>query len=334
MREPFRSVPGRRRRPGLPVSASALVAAIALVLAGCGGSDGESDSAEDGLTTVDVGVIPILDVAPIYLGVEQGFFEQEGLSLNLQTAQGGAAIIPGVVSGQYGFGFSNTVSLLVGVSQGLPLKVVAEGVATTGEVGNDFGAVVVPQDSPITTAADLAGASIAVNTLQNINTTTTNKVVRDDGGDPSSIEYTELPYPEIAAAVAAGDVDAGQLVEPFLTIGKQQGLREVASNFAGTDPNLTVALYFTTQQFATEKPDVVEGFTAAMERSTAYASDHPEAARDILTSYTEIDPQVREAMVLPRWPDTIDPAPIEVLSRLALADGLISTEPDLTQLLP
>jgi len=331
MRGPFRNGQGHRGRPALV--ASALVAVLAL--AGCGGSDDEGDgAAEGGPVTVDVGVIPILDVAPIYLGIDQGFFEEQDLTLNIQTAQGGAAIVPGVISGQYQFGFSNTVSLLVGASQGLALKAVAEGVASTGEDGNDFGAIVVPEDSPITTAADLAGKKVAVNTLQNINTTTTNKVVRDDGGDPSSIEYTELAFPDIPAAVASGDVDAGQVVEPFLTIAKQQGMREVVSNYAGTAPNLTVGLYFTSQDYATEHADVVERFSTAMQESLTYANENPDAVRDILTSYTEIEDDVREAVVLPSWPDTVDSASVEVLSDLAQEDGLITSAPDLTQLLP
>ncbi len=115
-----------------------------------------------------------------------------------------------MVSGQYEFGFSNTTSLLVAASQGLPLKVVTEGVASTGEKGKDFGGIVVAADSPIKTAADLAGKRVAVNTLKNINTTTTNKVVRDAGGDPSKIAYTELAFPDIVPAVTKGDVDAGR----------------------------------------------------------------------------------------------------------------------------
>ncbi|MFD0472469.1 ABC transporter substrate-binding protein [Nonomuraea thailandensis] len=72
-----------------------------------------------------VSVIPILDVAPVYLGDQQGFFAAEGLKLELVTAQGGAAIVPAVVSGQVDFGFSNFTSLIVAASKGLPLKVVA-----------------------------------------------------------------------------------------------------------------------------------------------------------------------------------------------------------------
>ncbi|MEV5303293.1 ABC transporter substrate-binding protein [Amycolatopsis methanolica] len=183
----------------------------------CGGGGGSSATNAAGDTAIKVGVISIVDVAPIYLGVSKGFFKEQHLDVSLETAQGGAAIVPGVMSGQFQFGFSNTISLLLAQSQGLPVKVVSSGNASTGELGKDFGAVVVKADSPIRTTADLAGKKVAVNTLKNINTTATiNEVVRQAGGDPSKIQYVELAFPDIAAAVARGDVDAGQVVEPFL----------------------------------------------------------------------------------------------------------------------
>jgi NitT/TauT family transport system substrate-binding protein len=95
----------------------------------------------------------------------------------------------------------------------LPLKVVSAGVASTGQIGKDFGAVLVKSSSPIKGAANLAGKRIVVNTLNNINTTTVNRVVATAGADPSKITYVELTFPDIAPAVAKGDVDAGQVVE-------------------------------------------------------------------------------------------------------------------------
>ncbi|GHA95074.1 hypothetical protein GCM10010330_56530 [Streptomyces tendae] len=70
-----------------------------------GGSDGSGSSG--GTTEVEVGLIPIVDVAPLYLGQKKGFFEKQGLKLSFSSAQGGAAIVPGVVSGQFEFGLSN-----------------------------------------------------------------------------------------------------------------------------------------------------------------------------------------------------------------------------------
>lgn len=295
----------------------------------------ESETAAP-LTPVDitVGVIPIVDVAPIYLGVQQGFFDEQALNVTLETAQGGAAIVPAVVSGQYQFGFSNVTSLILAKANGLDLKMVANGVSTTGKDGADFGAVIVKDDSPIKTAADLAGKTVAVNTLKNINTTTVNKVVRDAGGDPSTIQYTELGFPDIVAAVKNGDVEAGQVVEPFLTTALSQGMRQVVSNYAETNPNLTIAAYFTSADYASANPDIVARFTAAMNKSLAYADANPDAVRDVLTTYTKIDTAILPDLTLPGWPAEVNTDSVDQLATLAVTDGLITEKPDLTSLLP
>nr|BFE60192.1 aliphatic sulfonate ABC transporter substrate-binding protein [Dactylosporangium thailandense] len=333
MPRPHTPAPARMRRR----SVLALTAVAALALAGCGddaGSGSTGSTSSGGTTKIKVGVIAIVDVAPIYLGVKQGFFTAEGLDVTLETAQGGAAIVPAVVSGQYQFGFSNTTSLLLANSQGLPLKVAAAGVASTGTEGKDFGAVIVKADSPIKTAKDLAGKKVAVNTLKNINTTTINNVVKKDGGDPTKINFTELAFPDITAAVGKGDVDAGQVVEPFLTIAMNQGYRQVASNYAGTDPDLTISMYFTSQQYASQNAKVVAAFTAAMKKSMEYAQAHPDEVRAILSTYTKLDPAVQAKLTLPRWPSSVDKESVQLLGDLAKNDGLITKPLTLDTLLP
>ncbi|MFT4263549.1 MAG: ABC transporter substrate-binding protein [Nocardioides sp.] len=319
--------PGVRRRAVL-----GLALALPLAFAGCGGSDG-GDSA-DGTTSISVGVIPIIDVAPIYLGVKQGFFSDEGLDLKLTTAQGGAAIVPGVTSGQFQFGFSNAVSLMLAQSKGIDLDIVAAGVASTGKDGEDFGGIVVPADSAIASAKDLAGKKVAVNTLSNINTVTTNAAVTADGGDPSSIDYVELGFPDALAAVKSGDVDAAQLVEPFLTAALNAGDKLVSSNYVATAPDLQFADYFTSADYAKDHADVVTRFTTAMNKSLDYAQQNPDAVRAILSTYTDLDEATQAAVILPTWSSEISTDSLTTLAGLMQKDGLTSTEVDPSTMLP
>jgi NitT/TauT family transport system substrate-binding protein len=316
-----------------------LAAAVPLLLAAaCGGDDGagSGDAAGDngGVDRITVGVIPIVDVAPIYLGVEQGFFESRGLDVTLESGQGGAAIVPGVQSGQFQFGFSNVTSLLVAADAGLPLTVVANGVASTGEDGNDFGGVVVRPDSGITDAAGLAGQRVAVNTLNNIGTTTIRESVRQAGGDAESVQFVELPFPEMPAALEQGNIDAIWVVEPFLTLARQGGGEVVASNYVDAADDLTVATYFTSRQYADENEDLVNRFRAALEESLAYAQDNPDQARAALLAYTQIDQAVVDELTLPAWPTQVNRDSVQRLADLAVEDGLIAQVPDLDALLP
>jgi len=311
---------------------------LALVGAGAGcGSSSDDDAATTGgaVDQVKVGIIPIVDVAPIYLGQQQGFFKSRKIELTMESGQGGAAIVPGVVSGQFQFGFSNMTSLLIAQTKNVPIKVVSNGVASTGEAGKDFGGVVVKKGSPITKAADLAGKKIAVNTLKNIGDTTVRESVRKAGGDPAGINFVEMPFPNMPAAVEGGQVDAAWVVEPSLSAVTAAGGRVVAWNYVDAAPNLTVAAYFASSKLIGEKPDLVKRFTEAMNESLAYADAHPDQVREILSSYTKIDPKGREGLTLPKWPTEINRPSVETLSKLGAQDGIFGgATPDLDKLLP
>jgi NitT/TauT family transport system substrate-binding protein len=321
-------------------SYTAVLAVSALLLtAGCSSaplsqSQASGTAAAAGEEKIQVGIIPIVDVAPIYLGQEQGFFKDEGLSLELVPAQGGAAIVPAVTSGTMDFGFSNISSMLLAKSKGLDVKVVASGASSTGQAGKDFGAILVKKDSAITSAADLAGKTVAVNTLNNINDTTVRASVRKAGGDPSTIKFVELAFPDMQAALERGQVDAIQVVEPFLATGTSAGDKVLASNYVDTAEGLTVGAYFTTAAAASSNPALVEKFTAAMEKSLKYAKDNPDAVRKILPTYTKIDAATAEKLTLPDFADQINRESVEKLVTLSKGDGLLTSDVNLDELLP
>ncbi|KUO05773.1 ABC transporter substrate-binding protein [Streptomyces caeruleatus] len=319
------------------LSAGLTAGVLLLVATACGSSDdgsSDTDASSGGVTTVKVGLIPIVDVAPLYLGQKQGFFEKRGLKLEFTTAQGGAAIVPGVASGQFQFGFSNVTSLMVAQSNGVPVKAVANGIASTGVAGKDFGALMVKKGSELKSAKQLEGKKVAINTLKNINETAVRESVRKAGGDPDEVDFVELAFDQMPAALDQGQIDAAMVVEPATATIRSQGGVEIASPLVDVAPNLTVAMYFASTQYAQQNPEVVKKFQDATAESLAYADAHPDEARQIITTYTKIPADVLAKVTLPKWPAEANRSSIEALMKLGETDGLFKKTPDLDALLP
>lgn len=312
----------------------ALGAAALLLLSGCTDSSApaEGGASNDGgdLTPVSVGVIPIADTAALWLGVEQGFFEEEGLDVTIETASGGAAIVPAVIAGDYQFGFSNTLSLMV-AAENLPIRMVSAAVASTGDTAADMGAVVTKADSGIAGPADLAGKTVSSNSVGNINDTVVRDAVDEAGADSSTISFVEVPFPEAVAAVQNDQVDAAFVVEPFVTAAKEAGLTVVTSAYADFDPNLDIAAYFAKDDVDAE---LEEKFVAAMQKSLEYAQENPDEVRRILGTYTQTPAEVLEKITLPTFPTEMNRDAIERLAEAAESYGVLSKTPDFDKLLP
>jgi NitT/TauT family transport system substrate-binding protein len=319
-------------RSGLGLRVAALLATLACVVgvAACGDDDdggggGDGGGAEP--ATLNVGVIPIADVAPLYLGIDKGFFEDQQLTIKPQLAEGGAAITPAVVSGDFQIGFSNTISLLIAASQDLPVQIITQGVLAGKSEEEAWADLLVLKDGPIKEPKDLEGKTIAVNTLKNICEVTIKASLEQDGVDVDTLKFTEVPFPDMNAALEGGRVDAACVVEPFVSQGKAGAARGIDPFYVRTAPDLTVATYFTSTQYAEENPDVVARFVKAMNKS------HPDEVRDVLLDYTEIPPEAAEQIKLPVWRTDLNEPTIEKLSELSEKYGLIEEQPDLDELI-
>jgi NitT/TauT family transport system substrate-binding protein len=277
-------------------------------------------------------VIPIVDVAPIYLGVKKGFFTEQNINLTLDTAAGGAAIIPGVASGQYQFGFSNAPSVMIAQTNGIDIKVLAPGNATTGKAGADFSGLVV-KDPSITSAKQLEGKTVAANTLKGIVELSIRELVSKAGGDPSKVNVVAIGFPDMVAALDTGKVDAIFGVEPTLSAAKAKGWK-VLGDFATIDPKMTVAFYFTSNRLALSNPDLVARFQKAIAKSLDYASQHADEVRDIVGTYTTVPAEVRAAMTLPGWPQTVEKSSLDTLADLIVKYKAADKKPNTANALP
>jgi NitT/TauT family transport system substrate-binding protein len=216
-----------RRGLGLQVAALLVALACAVGAPACGDDDGGGGGGAEP-ATLNVGVIPIADVAPLYLGIDKGFFKEQQLTIKPQLAEGGAAITPAVVSGDFQIGFSNTISLLIAASEDLPVQIISQGVLGGKSEEEAWADLLVLKDGPIKEPKDLEGKTIAVNTLKNICEVTIKASLEPEGVAVDTLEFTEVPFPDMNAALEAGRVDAACVVEPFVSQGKAGKARGIA----------------------------------------------------------------------------------------------------------
>ena len=317
---------------------AATVVAAALTLAACGSSAVEADPAgtpTEGLTPATIGVLPIVDSAPIYLGLQEGIFAKHGVDLQLKTSgQGAAGIVPGVVSGDFTFGCGNATTVLTANAKGLDLPFIASQSSSTGVDGADTSGIIVTGDSDIREPVDLEGRKVAANTLNSVGDTTIRQTVTNAGGDASLIDFVELPFPDMLAALENGQVDAAWMLEPFQTIALEHGARRIASNYVATQEDLLIGACFTSGKLMESDPDLVEAFASATQEAQAFAAAHEDKVREVLGTYMTIDPAIAAKVVLPRFEETVSAEQIEFLSEFAQSQGLIDAPIDVQAVLP
>src|SRR5690554_4676765 len=110
------------------IPALALAATAALTLAACSpGGDASTDGGDSGsgLTTLSVATVGLTADGSLIAGIEQGFFEEEGLEIETSVVPNPPAGLAAAQSGQVDIAYSPSVPLLNALSEGVELQVVA-----------------------------------------------------------------------------------------------------------------------------------------------------------------------------------------------------------------
>src|SRR4051794_39039229 len=182
---------------------TALAATLVLALAACGGDD-SSDSASGGSSgpqTITVGTLPIANAAPMYLGMQKGFFDAEDLKIKPHVGEGGAALIPALMSNQDQFAFVGVIPAITAVGKNLPIKIVTSSDDAAATADKDWQTLVVPKGSPIPGVDDLPGKTIAVNALRGLAEVVISRSLEKQGVDYHKVKMLEVPFPEMPAAL-------------------------------------------------------------------------------------------------------------------------------------
>jgi NitT/TauT family transport system substrate-binding protein len=304
-------------------------AVLALVLVACGGG-GDSGSSGDGRQKVTVAALPLTDAAALYIARDRGLFVKEGLDVSIQPVQQSIQALPALSKGQVDMiASANYVTFLQADEKGtLDLRILAEGVRTAPHMMD----VLVPKDSPIKTAADLKGKTVAVNILNNIQSLTLDAILDQQGaGHPV---YRQIAFPQMGPALQKGQVDAVHAVEPFdSAIQGELKARVLLDGGSAPVQSLPISGYVTTGAFAEKHAKAARAFKRAIEAASKIAAQDPAAVRAELPKYTKVTADQAKTINLPAYPATTDAAQLRRLVELMRKQGLLKKPLDPATLL-
>ena len=291
-------------------------------------ASGQSSPSSAAATSIVVGALPVLDTAGLQVAIKEGFFKQAGLTVTVKSVAQSTVAIPDLLHGSIDvIGGGNYVSFLEAQANGaFPVEFLAQAVDCTAD---DYGVVAMPS-SGITTAAGLAGKTVAVNLTQNIQTLTTNAVLKSEG--VGAVRYVQIPFPDMVPALKAGRVSAISVVEPFLSAALAAGGKLVAFTCTGPAADFPMSGYITTQGWAQQHAAAAKAFQQALEKGNAYADAHPDVVRSVLPGYTSITAAAAATVPLGVYPSTLTTSPLQRIAALMKAGGL-ATPSNLSSLL-
>jgi NitT/TauT family transport system substrate-binding protein len=310
-----------------PITLAGLLA-LTLVVAACGSAAPAQNA--DGSTPIAIGTSSTLSNASLYYADSAGAFARRKLAAKLTVVQSGAAAIPLLLNGQLQFAAADPVSAIVAAGKNIPVTVVAPGSVGADVAATDSSSILVRADSPIASARDLAGRTVAVNALRSLAHITVMSAIDKSGGDSSAVKFVELPLPQMVDAVSRGQVDAAAENEPYSTQGVQSGLRKIATPLSDTVPGSPQVIYLADKRYAAEHPSTVRAFTEAISEAGGYLGQHPDQVRAVGRTSTATPPDTLDKIVLPVFnSDRLTPATLTGVMDLMVRYRLIPAPVDL-----
>ncbi len=227
--------PGAREVPPHLISRrrllqGAIVGAGALGLAACGVRPFGEDEALEEVTLAFCG--QLLCVVPYEVTREAGYFADEGLDVELIYSQGGGDAVQALNGGAVDYAASSFDAQVGAVASGATVK----RFMTTGRLPLFALATAVDTADEIVEIEDLSGRTVAVSALGNADHTILLYVLDRAGVDPETVEFATIGT-NLYDALRLGQVDAGMVQEPALTLLLDDGARELVNFMEIDDAN-------------------------------------------------------------------------------------------------
>lgn len=286
---------------------TALVIALLLIIViGLTGCKKESDLIPIRL----IEVTHSLFYTPQYVAITQGFFEEEGLKIELIDGKGADKVMAALLSGEGDIGFMGPEASIYVYNQGRENYVI-----NFAQLTQRDGSFLVSREKDDNFTFDkLKGKTIIGGRKGGVPLMTLEYVLKKNGLKVGEdvIVRTDIQFDVMAGAFIAGEGDYVTLFEPVASTLEKEGKGYVVASIGKESGYIPYTCYSATKEFIEKNPEVIQKFTNALYKALVWVQEH---------SLEEI-----ADAVLPQFPDTDKEVLMKLIERYREQD---SWKPDL-----
>ena len=304
-----------------------VTALLAGLLCGCGAEK------EQALTTVRLNeVTHSVFYAPQYAALELGFFEQEGLRIELTNGGGADKVMTAVVSGQSDIGLAGPESCVYIHQQGKEDCPVVFGQLTRRD-----GSFLVGREDTDFSWDDLRGKTIIGGRQGGMPEMTLEYVMKQNGvvpGVDAQVD-TSVQFNMMAGAFTGGQGDYVALFEPTATEVELAGQGYILCSIGEESGEVPYTAYFASSEYIAAHEDTVAAFCRAVKRGLDWVQTHTDAevAEVISGQFPDTDAAVLERVTARHraidawnWELTMQPEALERLESIMTEAGELTRE--------
>lgn len=219
--------------------------------------------------------------APMYVAIEEGYFEDEGIDLDLVCGFGADKVMTAVISGEAEIGFMGSEASIYTYSEGATDYVV-NFAQLTQRAGNFL---VAREDMPDFTWDDLKGHLVLGGRKGGMPEMVFEYILKENGINPETdLEINQnIDFGSTAAAFAEGQGDFTVEFEPGATSLESEGKGYVVASLGEDSGFVPYTAFSAKESYIDENPDIIQGFTNALQKGMDYVQSHtPEEIASVI----------------------------------------------------
>ena len=249
---------------------------LAIGLAGCAESESTKTAGSDAEKSTDqapieIGMLKLTSSAPLFIALEKGFFEDEGIDVKAKWFEAAQPIAVATAGGDVAVGATGiTASLYNMVASGEKLVIVAD--KGREQEGYSSSAILVPSDSTVKSVEELKGKKIGITQTGSTYHYMAGRLLEEYGLTTKDVELVPLnSIPGLMDTLESKQVDAVVLNEPNVSLAVEEGYGKVIAQVGEEIEYQTSGIFFS-QAFADNK-DAATRFLKAYAKATQYYYD-------------------------------------------------------------